>query len=102
MERVSEADAGIAASGGAWPRPTAPCAPSNGDDREESPAAARARRGGALRRAHEPIRQHNHWYPIERDLPLDMRTRDHVKLNGRSYRAAELGPAWVLEQFPAR
>jgi len=25
-----------------------------------------------------------------------------VKVNGRSYRRPELGPAWVLEQFPAR
>jgi hypothetical protein len=33
---------------------------------------------------------------------MDPRTRDYVKVNGRSYRRPELGPAWVLEQFPAR
>ena len=49
----------------------------------------------------ELIRQHNEWYPIERDLPMDMRTRDYVKVNGRSYRRPELGPEWLLEQFPA-
>jgi hypothetical protein len=49
----------------------------------------------------ELIRQHNDWYPIERDLPMDLRTRDYVRVGGRSYRRAPLGPAWVLEQFPA-
>jgi hypothetical protein len=48
----------------------------------------------------ELIRQHNEWYPIERDLPLDPRTRDYVKIRGRSYRRDELGPEWVLEHFP--
>ena len=46
------------------------------------------------------IREHNEWYPVERNLPLDPRTRDYVKLAGRSYRRTELGPEWVLEQFP--
>jgi hypothetical protein len=47
------------------------------------------------------IQQHNDWYPIERDLPMDLRTRDYVRVGGRSYRRTPLGPAWVLEQFPA-
>jgi len=47
------------------------------------------------------IREHNDWYPIERDLPMDMRTRDYVLIGGRSYRRRELGPEWVLEHFPA-
>ena len=50
----------------------------------------------------ELIRTHNEWYPVERDLPMDLRTRDYVLVNGRSYRRPELGPDWVLEQFPAR
>ena len=50
----------------------------------------------------ELIRTHNEWYPVERDLPMDLRTRDYVLVNGRSYRRPELGPEWVLEQFPAR
>jgi hypothetical protein len=73
-----------------------------GDDRE---AFARAWR----QRAHEwsfddinqLIREHNDWYPIESGLPLDPRTRDYVPIRGRSYRRAQLGPEWVLEQFPA-
>jgi hypothetical protein len=47
------------------------------------------------------IRTHNQWYPVERDLPMDLRTRDYVLVNGRSYRRPELGPDWILEQFPA-
>jgi hypothetical protein len=48
----------------------------------------------------ERIRQHNEWFPIERRLAVDLRTRDYVKINGRSYRREELGPEWILEQFP--
>ena len=47
------------------------------------------------------IAQHNEWYPIERQLPVDIRTRDYVKIQGRSYRRPLLGPDWVLEKFPA-
>ena len=49
----------------------------------------------------ELIAQHNEWYPIERDLPMDMRTRDYVLINGRSYRREPLSAEWVLAQFPA-
>lgn len=48
----------------------------------------------------ELVRQHNEWYPVERNLPLDPRTRDYVKIRGRSYRRPELGPDWILEHFP--
>ena len=48
----------------------------------------------------ERIRQHNDWFPIERQLAIDPRTRDYVKLSGRSYRREELTPEWVLERFP--
>jgi len=47
------------------------------------------------------IAQHNDWYPVERDLPLNPRTGDYVRVGGRSYRRPVLGPDWVLEQFPA-
>ena len=46
----------------------------------------------------ELIEQHNAWYPIERDLPMDLRTRDYVLVGGRSYRREPLSAAWVLEQ----
>jgi hypothetical protein len=50
----------------------------------------------------ELIRQHNDWYPIESNLPMDPRTRDYIKLRGRSYRREELTPRWALDQFPPR
>jgi hypothetical protein len=78
--------------------------------REECGAdrAAFARRWRAVADAwrfdelNELIRTHNEWYPVERDLPMDLHTRDYVLINGRSYRRRELGPDWVLELFPAR
>jgi hypothetical protein len=48
------------------------------------------------------IQQHNEWFPIERQLAIDPRTRDYVKINGGDYRRRALDAAWVLEQFPAR
>jgi len=73
-----------------------------GHDRERF-----ARRWHAIARrwrfdeVNELIREHNEWYPLESGLPLDPRTRDYVRMRGRSYRRAELGPQWVLDRFPA-
>jgi hypothetical protein len=47
------------------------------------------------------IREHNEWYPVERDLPMNVRTRHYVLVNGRSYRRTELDEAWILARFPA-
>ncbi|MBI5104664.1 MAG: hypothetical protein HZB46_06705 [Solirubrobacterales bacterium] len=49
----------------------------------------------------ELIRTHNEWYPVERQLPMDPRTRDYVLVAGRSYRREELTPEWALRLFPA-
>lgn len=51
-------------------------------------------------RHNQLVREHNEWYPIERQLPMDPRTRDYVEIRGRSYRREELGPDWALAQFP--
>jgi hypothetical protein len=48
----------------------------------------------------ELIRQHNEYYPIERNLPIDPRTGDYVTVNGRSYRRDPIGMDWILERFP--
>ena len=48
------------------------------------------------------IGQHNEWYPIERDLPMDPRTSDYVLVHGRSYKRELVGPNWIIAQFPAR
>jgi hypothetical protein len=50
----------------------------------------------------ELVREHNEWYPVERDLPMDPRAGDYVPVNGRSYRRAELDAAWALRRLPAR
>ena len=49
----------------------------------------------------ELIERHNRWYPIEARLAMDPRSRDFVKVGGRSYRREPLDGAWVLERFPA-
>ena len=56
--------------------------------------------GWSFEELNELIRTHNEWYPVERDLPMDLRTRDYVLVNGRSYRRRELDAEWILEQFP--
>lgn len=48
----------------------------------------------------ELVRQHNDWYPIERQLPIDLRTRDYRLVNGRSYRRPLIDAAWALAEFP--
>ena len=58
---------------------------------------ARSWRFGPL---NELIREHNEWYPVEANLPMDPRTRDYVPIRGASYRRVELGPEWILEHFP--
>ena len=47
----------------------------------------------------ELVAQHNAYYPIERDLPMDPRTGDYVPVNGRDFRRSELGADWALERF---
>ena len=49
----------------------------------------------------ELIEKHNRWYPIEARLPMDPRSRDFVKVGGRSYRREPLDASWVLQRFPA-
>jgi hypothetical protein len=102
MERLGEIDAGIQ-------RETRRLQRAYDALREEHRGdhAAFARRWRELARSwsftdvNELIRQHNEWFPIERQLPVDPRTRDYVLVGGRPYRRAELGPDWVLDQFPA-
>jgi hypothetical protein len=102
MERLADIDQGIAAEkqrlGRAYRAVHEEC--------EDDPRAF-ARRWRAVARAwrfdalNELIHQHNDWYPIERQLPMDPRTRDYIRPGGRSYRRPVLGPEWILEHFPA-
>ena len=49
----------------------------------------------------ELITQHNEWYPIERDLPMDPRTGEYRPILGRTHHRRVLDADWVLEEFPA-
>jgi hypothetical protein len=52
-------------------------------------------------RLNDLIEEHNEWYPVESQLPMDPRTRDYQRIRGRSYRREPLGADWVLRHFPA-
>ncbi|MEJ7894695.1 MAG: hypothetical protein WKF94_18845 [Solirubrobacteraceae bacterium] len=54
-----------------------------------------------FRALNDLIAQHNEWYPVERDLPMDPRTGDYVLVHGRTHERALVGAEWVLAQFPA-
>ena len=102
MERIAEIDNSIAYQKRRLARSHRALREECGDDRalfaERWRAFAERCRFDEL---NELIAQHNEWYPIERDLPMDLRTRDYVLINGRSYRRQPLSSQWVLEHFPA-
>lgn len=47
------------------------------------------------------IDRHNVYFPAEARLPMDVRRRDYVLVNGRPYRRPRADAAWALEQLPA-
>src|SRR4051794_32529345 len=102
MERIAEIDHSIAAQRQRLARaPRLPPAEGGG-----ARALSAARGLASVRRCgfdelNELTRQHNEWYPTERALPMDLRTRDYVLINGRSYRREPLSAEWVLRHFPA-
>ncbi len=49
----------------------------------------------------ELIARHNRNFPAEARLAMDPRTRDFVRLNGRSYAREPLDAEWILARFPA-
>ena len=49
----------------------------------------------------ELIDRHNRNFPAEARLPMDPRTRDFVKLNGRPYEREPLDEQWILDRWPA-
>jgi hypothetical protein len=52
-------------------------------------------------RINKLIDQHNRNFPVEARLPMDPKTRDFVRINGRPYHREPLDAAWILERFPA-
>jgi hypothetical protein len=102
MERISEIDSAIAYQKRRFARAHKHIREQCGGDAELfaqrwTEFAERAR----FDELNQLIQQHNDWYPIERDLPMDLRTRDYVLINGRSYRREPLSAEWVLRHFPA-
>lgn len=101
MERVIEVDRGIAAERrdleAAYAALRAECGADLGEFARRWRAVAAS---WPFAEVNELIRQHNEWYPIERDLPMDPRTGEYVLIHGRNFKRPELGPAWVLEHFP--
>ena len=49
----------------------------------------------------ELIVRHNRNFPAEARLPMDPRTRDFVRINGRSYAREPLDAEWILARRPA-
>ena len=47
----------------------------------------------------ELIDRHNRNFPAEARLAMDPRTRDFVRVNGRSYLREPLDERWILERF---
>src|SRR3954462_5232709 len=101
MERLRDIETGVRpppaalAPDFAWVR--AQC----GEDRERF---AREWRALVARRSFDDVndlvRDHNEWYPVERQLPVDPRTGEYVLIAGRPYTREELPDAWALAQFP--
>ena len=102
MERIAEIDQGVATERQRLERAYRALQAAHACDPERFASRWReTARRWPFDRLNVLIEQHNEWYPIERQLPMDPRTRDYVLIHGRSYRRAELGPRWVLEHFPA-
>ena len=49
----------------------------------------------------ELIERHNRNFPAEARLPMDPRTRDFVKINGKPYQRELLDAEWILAHWPA-
>ncbi len=48
----------------------------------------------------ELIERHNRNFPVEARLPMDPRTRDFVRINGRPYQREALDESWILARWP--
>ena len=46
------------------------------------------------------IERHNENFPAESRLPMDPRTRDFVRVGGRTYRREPLDAEWILRRWP--
>jgi hypothetical protein len=71
------------------------------EDQAEFAAAWRKLAGNwSFAEVNELIERHNRNFPAEARLPMDPRTRDFVRINGRPYRREPLDAHLILERFP--
>jgi hypothetical protein len=56
--------------------------------------------GWRFAEVNELIERHNRNFPTEARLAMDPRTRDFVRVNGRSYLREPFDAGWILERFP--
>ncbi len=56
--------------------------------------------GVKLEPINELIVRHNCYFPMEANLPMDVKTLDYVNYGGGDYRRPLLDAAWILAQFP--
>src|SRR3954453_11213129 len=102
MERLREIESGTRRHRSALARDYEWLRDQHGDDPERFAAEWRAlveRR--SFEDVNDLVRDHNEWYPVERQLPMDPRTGEYVLIAGRPYTREELTPAWALARFPA-
>jgi hypothetical protein len=101
MERVAEIDRGVVTAERKLAAAYRALREACGDDAE---AFARrwceTARTWSFDQHNTLVEQHNEWYPIERQLPVNPRTGEYVAVHGRSFRRPKLDEAWILERFP--
>lgn len=57
--------------------------------------------GWSFAQVNDLIDRHNRNFPAEARLAMDPRTRDFVRVNGRSYLREPLDERWIFARFPA-
>jgi len=71
------------------------------DDPAEFAAAWRELAGNwSFVQVNDLIERHNRNFPAESRLAMDPRTRDFVRVNGRSYLREPLDAVWIVARFP--
>jgi len=56
--------------------------------------------GWSFAEVNELIERHNANFPAEAHLPMDPRTRDFVRINGKPYAREPLDAGWIVARYP--
>jgi hypothetical protein len=72
------------------------------DDTEFARLWRKTARRWSFAEVNELIARHNRYFPAEARLPMDPRTRDFVRINGRHYEREPLDADWILARWPAK